>query len=208
LGPDCKNDGEWALPEEIMKTSAFILSFVVAACLLASPVPAKSLPRIQPAESGVEVKVCVAQVGRVPQEVQKVAEATVRLLFFQIGVTVRFTSEPPQTDSEAIALRVWERAPGSLPAHALGSAWLGGRGGRQANAFYDRLTEFSGNSDPREYGVLLGYAIAHELGHVLLAEPGHSPTGVMKTCWSQRDAISMLQGVVRFSRADAARILK
>jgi hypothetical protein len=191
-----------------MKTSAFILRFMAAAYILTSPLPAKNLPRIQPARSGVEVKVCVAQIGRVPQEVQEIGQATVRLLFLRIGVTVRFTSEPAQADNEAIALRVWERAPGSLERGALGSAWLGVRRGRQANVYYDRLTEFSPNASLRESGILLGYAMAHELGHVLRAEPGHSLAGVMKSGWNQRDATAMLQGFLCFSKADAERIFE
>jgi hypothetical protein len=189
-----------------MKTNTFILSFMAAACFLAAPVPAKNLRRIQTAESDVEVKVRVEQVGRVPEEVQRIAQTTVRLLYSRIGVTVRFTNEPPQLDTEAIALQVWERAPGGTEPYVMGSAWIGGRRGGQANAFYDRLQEFAGRSDRQDTGILLGYVMAHELGHVLRAEPGHSPTGVMKACWSQRDVPWMLQAVVGFSRADLKRI--
>lgn len=190
-----------------MRTNAFILSFMAAACFLAAPVPAKHLPpRIPATESDVEVNVRMAQVGRVPEEIQKVAQTTVRMLYSRIGVTVRFTNEPPPMDTDAIALQVWERAPGGTGLYVMGSAWLGGRRGRQANAFYNRLEQFAGRSNPRETGVLLGYVMAHELGHVLRAEPGHSPDGVMKACWAQKDVPSMLQGFVTFSSADAKRI--
>jgi hypothetical protein len=190
-----------------MRTNAFVLSFMAAACFLAAPVPAKDSPRRIPAtESDVDVNVRVAQVGRVPEEVQQVAQTTVRLLYSRIGITVRFTNEPPQTDTEAIALQVWERAPGGTGTYVMGSAWIGGRQGRRANAFYDRLQEFAGGSGPRDTGILLGYVMAHELGHVLRAESGHSTTGVMKACWGQRDVPWMLHEAVSFSRADAKRI--
>jgi len=170
--------------------------------------PAKDLlRRIPTAEGDVEVKVRVAQVGRVPEEVQQIAQTTVLLLYSRIGVTVRFTNEPSEMDTEAIALQVWERAPGGIGPYVMGSAWIGGRRGRRANAFYDRLEVFAGGSGPRDTGILLGYVMAHELGHVLRAEPGHSPSGVMKACWGQRDVPWMLHEAVSFSRADAKRII-
>ena len=193
------------LREEIMRTN--ILRLMAAACFLAWPGPAKNLPRpvqIPPGEG--DVTVYVAHACRMPEAVQKIAEDTVSVLFERIGISVRFTStEPAQTDTETIALRVWERAPGGLQPHVLGSAWMDRKHGRQANVFYDRLTEFYGDSGLQETGRILGYAIAHEMGHVLRADSGHS-YGVMKACWRQRDIMPMLQQSVGFTRADAERI--
>ena len=150
-----------------MRTNAFILSLMAAACFL-GPVSAKDLPgRIPAAESDIEVRVLVAQAGRVPEEVQKAAQRTVQLLYSRIGVTIRFTQEPTRMDNEAIALNVWERAPHGIESTVMGSAWLGGRRGRQANAFYNRLEQYAGRSNLRETGILFGYVMAHELGHVL-----------------------------------------
>ena len=184
-----------------------ILSFMASACVLAAARPAMgSRPLGQMAKTDIEVTVCVAQVGLVSAEVQKTAQTTVRRLYSQIGIAVRFTNEPPQGDADAIALKVWERAPDGPGSHVMGSAWIGDENGRQANAFDDRVEKFIGGYDSRDHGIVLGYVIAHELGHILRAEPSHSPAGVMKTCWRQTDIEFMLQGKVRFTRADARRI--
>ena len=38
---------------------------------------------------------------------------------------------------------------------------------------------------------ILGYAMAHEIGHVLLDQPGHSRSGVMKAIWTVNDMREM-----------------
>jgi hypothetical protein len=159
-----------------------------------------------PAWAQDEITVYVAQSCKTPDVVQHVAEKTASVLFGRIGVSVRFIrTAPPESDTDAITLRIRERAPGSLSPNVLGSAWLD-REHQQANVFCDRLAQFYNGDNWREMGVLQGYAIAHELGHVLRAEPGHSPAGVMRGCWRQSDVLPMLQGTVNFCRADAERI--
>jgi hypothetical protein len=40
------------------------------------------------------------------------------------------------------------------------------------------------NADP---AAILGRAIAHELGHLLIGTPVHSPHGLMRALWSQTE---------------------
>jgi hypothetical protein len=56
-------------------------------------------------------------------------------------------------------------------------------------------------------GVLLGYIIAHELGHLLLG-PGHAPSGIMRATWDMNDLEAIRQGRLKFSREECARIRK
>lgn len=190
-----------------MRTNAFIISFTATACLLASPASAKDVARhVQNVRSDFQITVYVAYYCHTPVLVGRVAENTVSQLFEQIGVSVRFVhAQPPPADSEAIALRILEHAPASLELHVLGSAWVAAKY-PQADVFCDRLRQFYSGSSARETAVLQGYAMAHELGHVLRADSGHSPEGIMRPCWKQTDAVLMLQGVVKFGRADAQRI--
>jgi hypothetical protein len=72
---------------------------------------------------------------------------------------------------------------GSLP---LGDAFIDTRGGNAvlATIYFDRVVWLA-----REAGadvrVLLARAIAHELGHLLLANAAHGPIGLMRAQWSQ-----------------------
>ena len=52
---------------------------------------------------------------------------------------------------------------------------------------------------------LLGYVIAHELGHLLLG-PGHATKGVMRAAWDLRDLEAIRQGCLRFSPSEGARM--
>jgi hypothetical protein len=68
-----------------------------------------------------------------------------------------------------------------------------------ADVFYDRVMKFS--SAPGVYsGDVLGEAIAHELGHLLLG-PRHSPSGIMKLHWTRRDLELITRCELRFLSA-------
>jgi hypothetical protein len=53
---------------------------------------------------------------------------------------------------------------------------------------------------------LLGAAIAHELGHILLRSPGHAWTGVMRPRFQNAEARMAASGELRFTREQAERI--
>ena len=63
-------------------------------------------------------------------------------------------------------------------------------------------------------GQILGHAIAHEFGHLLLNLDSHSPTGIMRGRWDNNDFIAATHGDLLFAprqaeviRADVARRL-
>jgi hypothetical protein len=60
-------------------------------------------------------------------------------------------------------------------------------------------------------GQILGYAIAHEMGHLLLASDSHAAFGIMKENYSRQDLVIMGQGMMVFpteeSRLLRARVL-
>ena len=55
-------------------------------------------------------------------------------------------------------------------------------------------------------GTILGYAMAHEIGHVLLNIPGHSASGVMKGHWTVDHMKKMSCECVNFQSSQAAKI--
>jgi hypothetical protein len=71
-----------------------------------------------------------------------------------------------------------------------------------ANIFYDRVKEVASASGPFSSAVL-GEAIAHELGHLMLG-PRHSRQGVMKPVWTHRDQGLISRRSLRFRPAQAS----
>lgn len=72
--------------------------------------------------------------------------------------------------------------------------------GRIANVFYERVRFIASlwNLYP---GQVLGEAMAHELGHLLLG-PRHSRQGIMQAEWTSQDLIVASRGGLRFSPAE------
>ena len=54
--------------------------------------------------------------------------------------------------------------------------------------------------------VLLGSAIAHELGHLLLATTSHGPAGLMRALWSQEEVRRRYSSDWTFAPAEIAAI--
>jgi len=74
---------------------------------------------------------------------------------------------------------------------------------RRAYIFYDRVTSvaktFSLTHVPDTVGVILGHAVAHELGHLLLPDDAHSPNGIMRDEWNFRLSEEAAAGRLLFS---------
>jgi hypothetical protein len=89
-----------------------------------------------------------------------------------------------------LAIRI-VRAP--VPQHysgtlALGDATMDTRAGTGvlATVYIDRI-EWLAHETGTDSRALLGRAIAHELGHLLLARTTHGPVGLMRAHWSQEE---------------------
>ncbi len=55
-----------------------------------------------------------------------------------------------------------------------------------ATIYYDRVQTVAGRGG-LETGELLGRAMAHEVGHLLLRAAGHSPSGLMRAVWADEE---------------------
>ena len=77
------------------------------------------------------------------------------------------------------------------------------RHGVLATVFADRVTSLAARART-DRATLLGYAIAHEVGHLLIGTIDHASAGVMRPHWSARDLQIIAAGQWRFSRAEAA----
>ena len=111
---------------------------------------------------------------------------------------------PSETWNTAfLQLRIWTRAMvGKKP---LGSETLGlcislENGDALVLADAIRKRAAFGTTDPTD---LLGLAMAHELGHLLLRSARHSVTGIMRARWSERQLRDDDRGYLRFTPREA-----
>lgn len=96
---------------------------------------------------------------------------------------------------------------------ALGLAPGIGPDRRLAYVFCDKVEDFAHQqlmeyfrgtvSHPASISQILGYVIAHEVGHVLLDLQSHSPTGIMRANWNIKDLQDAVYGSLLFTPAQA-----
>lgn len=76
---------------------------------------------------------------------------------------------------------------------------------RVAYVFYDRVQQVARRYQTSD-GSVLGVAIAHEIGHLLLPYGSHSSSGLMKAVWDNRQFFLARGGLLRFTAQQAALI--
>jgi hypothetical protein len=71
-----------------------------------------------------------------------------------------------------------------------------------AFVFYDRVLG-SAHGGQHDVARVLAYAIAHEMGHLLLPHPAHSPFGIMRADWDGDDLRHIASGSLQFTAVQA-----
>jgi hypothetical protein len=107
--------------------------------------------------------------------------------------------------SAILRVKVLGRAPAGVPVQALGYSLPCAEGGVQVIIYADRTAQVSQAGGPT-FGRVLGYAIAHELGHVLLHSSDHEAAGLMKDIWTKRDWQRAAASLIPFSPTEVHRI--
>jgi hypothetical protein len=111
----------------------------------------------------------------------------------------------PDLGQATVRLQILPHAPAGLPAQALGFSLPCARSGVQVTILADRVATVSETAGPT-FGRVLGYVMAHEVGHVLLQSDTHTTAGLMKGIWSKSDWQRAAVSVVSFSLAEARQI--
>ncbi|MGH9429298.1 MAG: hypothetical protein ACRD2L_23695, partial [Terriglobia bacterium] len=78
-------------------------------------------------------------------------------------------------------------------------------GGVVATIFYDRIQSVGQGGD---LSGMLGLAIAHELGHLLLGSKAHTPAGIMQPRWTRKDLQRRQPNVFGFNPDQGERMRK
>jgi hypothetical protein len=109
------------------------------------------------------------------------------------------------SDKPYCIVRLVRRKPAGFP-DTLGFALPFAQTGVQVSIFYDRV-EASSWSFSTDQSVILGYTMAHEIGHVLLRSSEHSPSGLMQSRWNQATWHKAAHGWLSFSPEQAERMV-
>jgi hypothetical protein len=101
-----------------------------------------------------------------------------------------------------IVLRLMGRTPASILPGALGYALPFAHTGAHVLIFYDRVEALARNLNETTY-VVLGHAMAHEIGHVLLGSSEHASGGLMQARWTAATWRLASAGLLAFRREEA-----
>lgn len=147
------------------------------------------------------------------------AEAQASKVFRQVGIEVVWLScysskqgfemhrncerAPGPTDIQLRVLYAPEVLPSSFR-HSIGFSFVPepGEFGYLASVFYDCITGMAARTGVPQ-AVVLGHAMAHEIGHLLLGTNRHSQSGIMRAQWSRGEMVLAVLGHLRFTRQEA-----
>ena len=175
--------------------------------------------------TATELHVTIYDRANLEADVTRSAADTLLRIFRQAGIAISIhTGDPDSTEARfftypapplpgqatqaaclarrEIALTVLDSAaPGTRPA-ILGVAQPLARVGLNVMVFHDRIRNTAFRQS-RPHGLVLGHAIAHEIGHVLLRTNDHADWGIMAGGWGSREFDRMPIGGLLFSRAQS-----
>jgi predicted metalloprotease len=161
------------------------------------------------------MNVSICNQGHLPEPLIAQAETEAAIVFRSMDVEVAWAKcqDEVATEEAGRGLRFVIRLRNDHPPKASGPASLDAMGrayvsapndGYIADIYYKAVQEIA-----ERYGTdadgLLGYVIAHELGHLLLG-PGHSPHGIMHAPWNNSDATAVKQRGLKFTSTQQERI--
>lgn len=85
---------------------------------------------------------------------------------------------------------------------ALGQSAADANGGTFASVFLAPIRDQAAAANI-PWIIVLSYATAHEIGHLLLGTQAHTPRGLMKASWDRSDYVAMFQNQCHFTHEQA-----
>jgi hypothetical protein len=161
------------------------------------------------------MNVAVCNLDGVREPIIAKAKAETELVFRSAGVTIVWRvcdtfPTPAELEREPwFVVRLRNGKPpltvGPASLDVMGKAFVEAHGGGYMADAYFQAVQATSAQHRGDSGVLLGFVMAHELGHLLLGA-GHTPDGVMQAAWSQKQMDALRQRWLRFTQEGAARI--
>lgn len=159
--------------------------------------------------------VLVHDLAAVSDDVLTGAEREVERIFSRADVHIQWLYCPakpgvllPDRPQGTILLRIVPTALDFMGGTAMGYALLPDGEAGHATVSYARVQRSVGRQKTSAAGLdrVLGHAMAHELGHVLLGPKAHSEAGLMLPNWDARHLNDMSKGRLHFTKEQAQRI--
>ena len=143
------------------------------------------------------ITLSVRDTAQVPDDVLARAQLEATKIYRQAGIqTVWLPPSSPLGDTGPdcarfiIAILSRDQAPLLNPALTRGSVGVAlsspTKRGHIAYVFYRRVQDLTGGNG-LNLAPVLGIAMAHEIGHLLLPQKAHSQTGLMRSSWTKAD---------------------
>ena len=175
------------------------------------------------AESTATITVRIYNYARVPNKTLDRAQRKATRILRHAGIETAW-QEGPLSQAEidgnsafqqgpglaGLALRVLPRSMSEglgVPSTCFGFAQMSGaaRFPSVASVFFHRVQELAGDR-VADLRMMLGHVMAHEIGHQLLGEKGHSRSGIMSVPWKRPHLQLAAVGHLRFTDEEAARM--
>jgi hypothetical protein len=165
--------------------------------------------------AGDHMNVSICNLGRVPDTVVARAETVVEAIFAPLQVELQWSdcsghgiSKVSLPAAEIIFRLLSDKPAGNAPsdsAFLMGMAFTAaGMEGDRADAYYGAIKVFA-QSHHANVAVVLGYVVAHEIGHLLLG-PGHVEGTVMSAKWDAKELSAERRRWLTFNRPQRAAI--
>ena len=141
-----------------------------------------------------------------PAAIVDSAQRELTRVYAGIGVPVEWVSGDRTDAARALHIILIDREGGVLRRTrdtVLGATMWTDKGTPAVYVFYRRV-EAEARRHTVSLALLLSCALAHELGHVLMPDRGHSPEGLMRACWKRDDFQNADRGQLRFSAEQVA----
>lgn len=161
------------------------------------------------------INVRVHNYAQVSSEIMTPAEVAATQILGTAGVKITWTNcDPAQANLGDAAECNQLLGPTNLGVRILpyfgvfpgtGNRTLGFAVGNFASVSVRRVREEAAELGVQPYEVL-GPAIAHEIGHLLLGQQGHSPKGIMRARWRREDYERAPLGAFKFTAEQATAI--
>ena len=167
-----------------------------------------------------EIRVRIQDYAEVPAATLDKAKTFASAIFARAGVNVHWANCSPHSKTHDsvcdiplgpmdLQVRVLNQTMAKrtqASRHSVGYAMLAGRYPSIASVFHHRTEELEGR-DLALRGKILGAALAHEIGHLLLNENHHSESGILRARWSDQDLKLIVRGRMWFNADEVERMI-
>ncbi len=138
-----------------------------------------------------------------PPSYDRRAKFSASRLLAEAGITLEWRKGAPHAalGPDVIGINVVASAPPEFANHTLASALPYAAGPVRIQVYFDRLVDYAASCAARGPEIM-GYVLAHEIGHVLEGVARHSTTGLMRANWTADDLYRIQRQDLSFAPED------